>query len=269
MSTQKTSPVSKGKNKQREREIARLRSELAAERRHTAKLEREISDLRRQLQANSLAKTEQPIRRLTQKAKGTHKEERLLDEASRRAHHYRKRSFVRYLWEAGMESVPVQLIDKMVSYLRRVRVVQMVLAILAAVGAVIAVAVVSAAVLPFLFVGSATLTVLALLRSRRMNRILQKELTDRRIRIMVPPRGNSLNPGSFFIRNARAMAAEENVTVIVVTPYLISQRGLGGQGKFFTARKEAKDLYLVRRHYFFVLRRKVLDVVDGEITVIY
>lgn len=269
MSTRNHTSPPKNPKRSKDREISRLRVELAAERRRTAKLERELSELKREMTANTLANPEQPFRRLSQKARGTHKEERLLDEATRRAHRYRKSSFLRYLCESVMESAPVQVIAKMVEYLRRVRVVQMVITIAAAVVAVVAVAIVSAAVLPALFFGTALLTMLALMRSRRMNRILRRELTDRRIRVMVPPRGGSLDEGSFFIRNARAMAAEDNVTVIVVTPYLVSKRGLGGHGKFFTARKEADDLYLVRRHYFFVLRRKVLDALDGDVTVIY
>ena len=264
-----TSAPKKHKDKNKDREIAHLRSELAAERKRTAALERELSELKREMQKKSLADPQQPIRRLTQKARGTHKEERLLDEANRRAHRYRKSSFFRYLWEAVRDSVPAQLVTKLVTYLRRMQVFQTVLAILTAVGAVVAVAVVSATVLPFLFFGTGLLTILALMRSRRMNRILKKELTDRRIRVLIPPRGHALDEGSFFIRNARAMAAEDHVTVIVVSPYVFSKRGLGGHGRFFTARKEGDDLYLARRHYFFVLRRKVLDALDGEITVIY
>lgn len=268
MSTQKRTSGSKTKIKHKDREISRLRNELAAERRHTAKLEREISDLRREMKAN--AQGDQPIRRLKQKASGSHKEELLLDEACRRAHHYRKRSFLRYLWESLSESIPFQVVRKIKASIRRLKVVQTIITVLSAVGTAVVVAVLSAAILPFLFIGSSTLTLLALVSSRRMNRLLQKELTDRRIRVMIPPRGDSMNPGSFFIRNARAMAAEENVTVIVVTPYLLSsKRGLGGKGIFFTARKECEDLYLVRRHYFFFMRRKVLDALDGEITTIY
>jgi predicted RNase H-like nuclease (RuvC/YqgF family) len=253
----------------KDREIARLKSELAAERSRSARLERELSALRRELKAQNMLHHDKPFRRLAQKARGTHRREHLLDQAGRRACRYRKSSFFRYLWEAVKESAPVQIIQKLVEYLRRVRLVQTIFTILAAVGAVVAVAVVSAAVLPFLFFGTALLTMLATLRSRRMNRILRRELTDRRIRIMIPPRGGSLDAGSFFIRNARAMAAEEGVTVIVVTPYTVSGRGLGGRGRFFTARREAENLYVVRRHYFFTLRRRVLDRLDGEITVVY
>ena len=268
MSTRNHHSPPKNPKRSKDREISRLKVELAAERRRTAKLERELADLKREMRTAS-ADTDQPFRRLTQQARGTHKEERLLGDAGRRASHFRKQSFLRYLAESVVESAPVQVIVKLVGYLRRVRVVQTVLTVVVAIGAVVAVAVVSATILPFLFFGTALLTMLATIRSRQMNRILKQELTDHRIRILFPPRGGSLEEGSFFIRNARAMAAEDNVTVIVVSPYVVSRRGLGGRGRFFTARREADHLYLVRRHYFFALRKKVLDSLAGEITVIY
>lgn len=251
---------------QKDREISRLREELMLERRRAAKLEREVSDLRRALQAQEATEKIRPLRRLRHKPP---KESKLLTQASQRAHHYRKSSFLRYLWESVMESVPVRFLAKIIQYLRRIRAVQLILTILLALTAVVTVAVVSAALLPFLFFGAMLLAMLAWIRSRRMNRILRRDLTDRRIRVLIPPRGKSFSKESFFLRNARAMAAESDVTVIVVTPYLLSGRGFGRRGSFFTARKESDSLYLVRQHYFFILRRRVLDTLNSDITVVY
>jgi len=251
-----------------ERELSRLQSELRAERRRTAALEREVAELRRQLQATSAELTDRPLRRLRQRVKGTDREALLMEAAGRRAHHYRKGSFLRYLWESVMESAPVRILSNLIHYLRRVRAVQLILTVLAALGAVVTVALVSAAVLPFLLFWTATLAILAYARSRHMNRILRKELSDKTIRVMIPPRGGAFGEGSFFIRNARAMAAD-GVAVLVVSPYPLSSRGLGGKGGFFTARREAEGLYLVRRHYFFMLRKRVLDALEQDITVVY
>lgn len=192
----------------------------------------------------------------------------MFGDAGRRAQHYRRSSFVRYLWESVMDSTPVQVITRLVLYLRRVQVVRMTATVLLAAGAALLVAILSAALLPFLFFGTGVLSILALLQSRRMNRKLRQALDGRRVRVFIPPRGGALNADSFFIRNARAMA-DEGVAVIVVTPYLVSARGLGGRGGFFTARREADGLYLVRRHYFFFLRRHVLDSLEEPITVVY
>lgn len=254
--------------KNTERELSLLQRELRAERRRTAALEREVTDLRRQLQVGAAESKDRPLRRLRRQATGADKESRLLEAAGRRAHHYRKGSFLRYLWESVMESAPVQVLSHLIHYLRRVRAVQLILTVVAALGAVVTVAVVSAAVLPFLLFGTATLAILAYARSRRMNRILSHALEGKALRIFIPPRGRSLKEGSFFIRNARAIA-QDGVVVLVVSPYPISNRGLGGKGGFFTARKEAEGLYIVRRHYFFMLRKRVLDTLEQDITVVY
>ncbi len=263
-----TSSPSAAKRRREEREITRLHKALRDERRRSAVLEREVADLRRALSEQAHADTSKPLRRLKQRVKGTHKEERLLEAANRRAHHYRKGHFLRYLWETVMESSPVQVLANLIRYLRRVRAVHLILTILLALGAVVTVAVVWAALLPFLLAGTALLAMLSLLRSRRMNRILKNELTGKRIRVFVPPRGRSLEEASFFVRNARTMAAD-GVAVVVVSPYLLSSRGLGGKGGFFTARREAPGLYLARRHYFFFLRRRVLDAMEADITMVY
>lgn len=253
--------------RRKDREVARLRSELASERSRAAKLEREIAALKRELQEQALPR--QPIRRLTGRSKSLRREDRLLDRANRHARYYRKRSFFRYLWDSFRESSFMRVVRRIRRYLRRFQLMQTVIPILLAAAAVVAVTFVSPVATLILVAAIVAPAAFIVWRFRLANRVLLRELGGRRIRIVIPPEKRSLEPHSFLMRNARAMAAEEKVTVIVVTPYVFSQRGAGGEGAFFTARKEADGLYMVRRHYFFTLRRKVLDLLDGEITVIY
>ncbi len=197
------------------------------------------------------------------------REEKLRDGAAGRAQRYRKSSFVRYLFDSLTESLPLQILSQLFHYLRRLRVVQLVLTLALAVGAVLVVTVVSAAVLPFLIIGTGLLAILAAMRSRRMNARMRVALAGRHLRVLFPPKGIRLHKDAYFIRHARAMAAEPGVAVIVVSPYFFSTRGLGGRGAYFTARQEGEELFLVRKHYYFFLRRAVLDVVDRDMTVIY
>ncbi len=250
----------------RDREIAFLRRRLEAERRHSAKLERQVASLKQELQECRAYDTDNPLRRIRHRPST---EERHREAAAKRAFRYRNGSYVRYLWDALTDSFLLRMASRLFAYLRRLRVVNMIITIALAIGAVAVVTVVSAAVLPFLLVGTLGLAMLAALRSRRMNVILRRELNDRHIRVIVLPRGAAQASDSFSARQARAMAGEENVAVVVITPYLLSTRGFGGHGQFFTARRECSDLYLVRRHYYFILRRRVLDVVDTNMTVIY
>ncbi len=267
LNTRKKNHPRKASRRNQERELSRLQSELAAERRRTAKLERELSDLKRQVSATVHAQT--PKHRQKHQAP----EERLLNATNRRAHHHRKSFFILYLVEVIRESAPVLFIMRMLAYLRRVRLVQTIFTLLplimAIIAAIVAVILVSPALLPLLILIIAIPTLLAMLRFRRMNRILKETLSNCHIRVMIPPRGQAWQENSFFIRNARSMATEENTAILIVTPYLLSKRGLGGQGFFFTARQEADRLYIVRRHYFFLLRRKILDTLSANLTIIY
>ncbi len=271
----------------RDREIAELRRELEQERRHAARLEREVASLREELRMHTaVTERDKPLSRLRSRPS---MEDRLREDAGHRAAHYRERSFIRYLFEAVMESAPVAIITRLLLYIRRLRVVQLILTLGLAVGAVVLVTLLSAAALPILIFGSGTLAILAAVRSRRANIRLRAALEGEHIRVLIPPRGQSLPKARrksrkatasadgfevtevtpFFVRQAYAMAAEEGVSVVVVSPYLLSTRGLGGTGGYFTARREAEGLYLVRRHYYFILRRHVLDALDADMTVIY
>lgn len=252
----------------RDRELSRMKRELEAERRHSARLERQVSELKKELQERDTADSIHPWKRLRYRPRA---DEQMRDSASRRASRYRKGSYVRYLWEATSASLPVEIITKLLLYLRRLQVLRMAATILLAVGAVAVVAVLSAAALPFLLGGAAILTTLAWLRSHKRNRIMREALTDRHIRVLVPPRGKAMETGSFFLRNAVAMAAEDpqHTAILVITPYPLSSRGTGLRRTFFTARPGTGGVYFVRRHYYFILRRRVLDGLDPRMTVVY
>ena len=61
----------------------------------------------------------------------------------------------------------------------------------------------------------------------------------------------------FLAQNAKSLAMQENCTVLIVSPYWISGRGLFAARFFCTVRKETENIYLVRRYYLFMLKRKV------------
>ena len=251
-----------------ERTLRLLRRELDKERRHSAALEREVAVLKEKIKyGEEISSDGRHVR--AKRKKGIDPQATAREAAARRAHHYRRSSYWRYLFESMMESLPVRIISKLLTYLRHLRIIQIVAAILTAVGTIALVAVVSAALLPFIIAGSLVLAIGASLRSRHMNRVLRRTLEGKHLRVFFPPRGASWAPDSFFMRQARAMAAEEGVAVVIVSPYSISRRGAGKKRFYFTARRDGEDLYVVRRHYFFTFRKKVMDVLDPNVTVVY
>ncbi len=266
----------KNKMAEQERTVRALHRELDKERRHSAALEREVALLKQEIKhlenRDSDTVSLRP-RRKKGKDPRTEASTKMREASSRRAHHFRRGSYVRYLFESMMESLPVRIIATLLLYLRRLRVVQIVATIGVAVGTVVLVTILSAALLPFLFFGTAFLAIWAGVRSGRMNRILRRELAGKHLRVFFPPRGASMEPDSFFLRQARAMADEDGVAVLIVSPYSLSRRGARmGEGKkpfYFTARRDGESIYMVRRPYYFFVRGRVLDILDPAMTVIY
>ncbi len=254
-----------------EDELLSLREELECERRRTAALERELSSLKRELKdtENRDKPLRSPLRRRSSDDASNRKRVRMQDSAARRAQHYRRGSFVRYAYESVMDSLPVRILAQLWAYLRRLRIVQFVLTLAPAIVAVVLVSVLSAAALPFLILGTALMAMLGGLRAKRQNRRLRQALDGKHIRVLIPARVTDPLRHIFFMENARAMATDENTAVLIVSPYSFSSRGINGRGAYLTARQEGENLYLVRRYYYFTLRRRVLDIIDPDMTVMY
>lgn len=94
----------------------------------------------------------------------------------------------------------------------------------------------------------------ALLESRRTNRQMSKLLDEKQVYVLFLSQKD--NP--FLEQNARLLSHAENSAVIVVSPYLVSPRGLCERGFYCTARREGENLYLIRRYYYFSLWKHVL-----------
>ncbi len=97
----------------------------------------------------------------------------------------------------------------------------------------------------------------ALLESRKTNRTLGARIAKKPCSVLFLSRSD--NP--FLEKNALDLASRGH-TVLIISPYWITPRGLH-RGKFYcTARREANGIYLVRRYYFFSLRKHVLSRTD-------
>lgn len=111
--------------------------------------------------------------------------------------------------------------------------------------------------LPLTVVLMLGILITAAVESRRSNRYLLHTLADRNVCVLFAP---DTNP-PFFAAHAKKLT-EEGFAVIVVSPYLLSSRGIDGiskkRGFYSTLRCDAPSIYLVRRYYFFSLRRHVL-----------
>ncbi len=181
---------------------------------------------------------------------------------------FQHQSFFRHAWDA-LRSAPLYAHWKRVlSYVRRARLVALFVRIFGALLTVLEtgalVLLVTAALLlllpPLIFFALGVLLTVLIEAPRKSRRILE-ETAQKRIYVLFLPEGES----AFFRANARELAAREDAAVVIVSPFWVSSRGIR-DGRFFcTARKEGVRIYLVRRYYFFSLKRKVLAQRDTAI----
>lgn len=94
----------------------------------------------------------------------------------------------------------------------------------------------------------------ALLESRRTNRRLRRAFAGRTVCVLFLRE----TPSPFFAANALDLARRGNA-VAVVSPFWISARGLKKGGFYCTVREELPRVFLVRRYYFFAMKKRVLD----------
>lgn len=110
-------------------------------------------------------------------------------------------------------------------------------------------------ILPLALALTLGLLLTALLESKQTNRYLSKVLAGKHVYVLFWSEDSS----SFFWQNARSLAQDEQCAVIAVSPYWISAKGLRKSPFYCTARQESHNLYLIRRYYFFRLRKRVLS----------
>lgn len=132
-----------------------------------------------------------------------------------------------------------------------------------------AVAAVAVILIPFLLLAVLSLTASALIRYKDTNSRMAKRLTEKTVYVFFPERTKEFADAHFWKANILDLAKSKDNCVIVVSPFFLSPRGLNGQRFYFNVRHEKINVFLVRRHYFFSLRKHVLLPHAKKLILIY
>lgn len=103
----------------------------------------------------------------------------------------------------------------------------------------------------------------ALIEARKSNRVMQERLQEKKVYLL----SLSKEENPFFSQNARALARDEKSAVLVLSPYWISGKGIDGNRFYCTVREDGENVYLVRKYYFFTLKKRVLA--DKELICVF
>lgn len=122
---------------------------------------------------------------------------------------------------------------------------------------------------PILIFGAAFVAFSALLLYRRENDRMQKVLEGKNIIVFFPTLGGELAEGNFWRAHVDELARRADTAILVVSPHFWSGKGLNENRFYLLLRKEREELYLLRKHYYFSLKRAILDKKQNGISFIY
>ena len=120
--------------------------------------------------------------------------------------------------------------------------------------------------LPFLILFAIFSLTAALFRRRNALKEFKKRLNNKRCYILFASREQIKRKNSqngFFYSNAKNLASDGS-SVIIVSPFFFSKKGFEKTDFYVTAREENENIYLVRKIFFFILRRKIIEKVTSE-----
>jgi hypothetical protein len=107
--------------------------------------------------------------------------------------------------------------------------------------------------LPILLLGGLGTLLVALLDTRRRLRALRSALSGKRVFVFFSPLGD------FGAQHVHALSQDEQTLVLAVSPHWFSPTYLGRSRFFVNARRDGDRIFVIRRYFFFAVRRSLLD----------
>lgn len=113
-----------------------------------------------------------------------------------------------------------------------------------------------------IFISHAAVLFTVFERKRKISEV-RKLVKDKKLTVYFPTKGRAFEQDSFFCGMVRENAANEGCFSVVVTPYFMSMRGIGEQkSPFMIARQEQENILIIRRHFYFALKKKIIDPME-------
>ncbi len=190
---------------------------------------------------------------------------------------YSKKSYIAFIWTHLKHTSFFQIYRRIISYIRRYTFITMSLKIISLLFVfieAIALIVISTSA----FIASIILTLLVshllmiftFFTRKKHTQTNSELLKDKDIVILFPPKDRAFESDSYFCGLAREFSKKENTEVIIVSPFLLNSRGLGGSKKaYYLDRPDGEGILLVRRNYYFTLKKKIIDPLGAAVTEIY
>ena len=211
-------------------------------------------------------KTLELSRKSTEK-KPSKPEELLLEQITATVEQSRRRGFFSDVRATVREARPYRVYQAFLARLRQLRMIGFILKIIGYVFAFLQTgtlflltAALFFVILPVAILGSATVLLVARLDMRKSRRRIQPMLTDKRVYVLFAA-------GEFGLRSAKEMAEKADAVCLLISPYWVSPKSPDGGRFYLNLRELAPNVLLLRRYFYFHIRRK--RVIGNRVRLIY
>ncbi len=190
---------------------------------------------------------------------------------------FSKKSYPSFIWSHLMHTSFFNIYKRLLSYLRKyafitttIRIVSFLFIFVEAILLIVISTSAFIASILITLILSHILLLLSIFTRKKQNIKSRELLAHRDIVIFFPPKGRAFEENSYLKYLAGEYAAVENCTVLIVSPHLINSKGVFSQKKpYHSVREDTENVLLVRRSYYFTLRKKIIDETAHSITEIY
>jgi hypothetical protein len=197
---------------------------------------------------------------------------------ARRQDTYSQESFLSYFFKAFKNASFFRIYSDIINTVRHftfvTTTIQIVLFLLAIVksGAIFLISTSAFIVaLPFIFIISGIGAILTVLGSKKASAANRPMMKNKDVYVFFPAKKSAIRSDSFFAGFVRSTANEspDRVCVIVSHGFFFSRGIFERKRYYFTSRKEAENIIIVRKHYYFKLKNKIIIPEAKSINEIY
>ena len=236
-------------------------------------LEKKVKNLQEKLSEDIVVETSQSGKKI-KKEKDTKISEEWSDR-SRNRKRYSKKTMTGFVVSTVTNSSLYSIFYKITVWFKKISFLSTVLIIIKAILTAISTSaifilflVVLIPLLPFILIAALVSCVHTLLSFKKYNEKFRSLIQDKKLLVFFPSKNDSFDPESYLGKTFSTLS-DKNTAIIAVTPYFFSSKGFGGKGGFLTCRHEMKNVYIVRRRYFFIFKRRVIKNANCETIYIY
>jgi len=135
--------------------------------------------------------------------------------------------------------------------------------------AFILIATILAAFLVPLLIATGIVYIVSVIRRKKKNVEMRNALFNKKVCVFMPGKNTSFNNYSYFKFMVESYAEKENCMSVVISPFFWSSVGFYRKTFYLMGRRECKNVYFIRKHYFFSLKKHVLNSAPVQITYVY